>query len=398
MKLHLLCLVFIGIICSALPAFSQKKGCSALERHPITKKSLNSKHIDSSGRGLADNYYLWNQGAVIKVKFLSGSKAMQNKVKAAASEWQTYANVKFLYVTTGPANIRIRLGKGNGHDSYVGTVSNLIDPRYETMNLDTADLTTSLSLKGTVLHEFGHALGLLHEHSSPISGIQWNKDSIYNVYWRRYQWDKETVDFQVFSVYRESNTNGSAYDPKSIMHYSVEEWETLDGYSVPWNYYLSPGDKELIAALYPKTGVRKNDVPRVAISNYKEMTLFTNKEKGGLSLYPVFDLTAYGRSGKVFLMAEFFDENGDPIEDSDGKYSFENRVAALRSIRTLPGKKFSYNKLKKDFEIFIPYDQLEMEENEGTISIMFRVVLESDDGDYKDMFYGPAASYSLSVK
>jgi len=31
----------------------------------------------------------------------------------------------------------------------------------------------------TVLHEFGHALGLIHEHQSPFKGgFEWNKDEV----------------------------------------------------------------------------------------------------------------------------------------------------------------------------------------------------------------------------
>jgi len=30
---------------------------------------------------------------------------------------------------------------------------------------------------GTVLHEFGHALGLIHEHQNPASGgFKWNRE------------------------------------------------------------------------------------------------------------------------------------------------------------------------------------------------------------------------------
>ena len=34
----------------------------------------------------------------------------------------------------------------------------------------------------TVMHEFGHALGLIHEHQSPFKGMfEWNKDEVCDV-------------------------------------------------------------------------------------------------------------------------------------------------------------------------------------------------------------------------
>ena len=33
--------------------------------------------------------------------------------------------------------------------------------------------------RGTILHEFGHALGLIHEHQSPASGgFEWDREEV----------------------------------------------------------------------------------------------------------------------------------------------------------------------------------------------------------------------------
>ena len=33
-------------------------------------------------------------------------------------------------------------------------------------------------LRRVVLHEFGHALGLIHEHQNPEGGIEWNEPAV----------------------------------------------------------------------------------------------------------------------------------------------------------------------------------------------------------------------------
>ncbi|HEY1067806.1 MAG TPA: M43 family zinc metalloprotease, partial [Pirellulales bacterium] len=33
-------------------------------------------------------------------------------------------------------------------------------------------------VRSVVLHEFGHALGLIHEHQNPCSQIKWNRDAV----------------------------------------------------------------------------------------------------------------------------------------------------------------------------------------------------------------------------
>jgi hypothetical protein len=404
MKRKFKLLLLPGALFLSFASFAQHtKSCSTMEKMAMLKKGV-STHIDSAGRGLADNYYLWDPGQTLKVKFLSGSPRLQAITKSAASEWLKYANVKFQWVTQGDADIRVLLGKDEGHNSYVGTVCKLIDQTEQTMNLDTTDFfdyythrLNEVGMRGTVMHEFGHALGLLHEHSSPISGIQWNKDSIYKVYWTRYGWDKETVDAQVFETYLASYTNGTAYDPKSIMHYSIEPWETLNHFYVDWNYYLSNGDKQLIAALYPPKGTtRINDVPHIKITNFTRLSVAENKTKGGLSIYPVFDMTASGKAGKFYLITEFFDENFDYIPDTDGQYSFENRVVTFREVNTVPGKKVSFNKTKKDMEIFIPYNQIEVSDRSKPIYLRFRVIHITPEGEVKDEFYANPSAFSFS--
>ncbi len=50
-------------------------------------------------------------------------------------------------------------------------------------------------LARVVIHEFGHALGCLHEHQNPEGGIQWNIPGVY-IYNRSKQWsDSQIVQY-----------------------------------------------------------------------------------------------------------------------------------------------------------------------------------------------------------
>lgn len=355
---------------------SQKYGCSA-EVPDNTKKV----HIEdtASGRGLADNYYLWENGKTIYIKFLSGSKAMQEKVKAIAKEWEKYANLKFEFVSVGASNIRINLDDKGGHNSMIGTLANMAAADERTMNFDTTDFKTFTIMRRTVLHEFGHAIGLLHEHYSPVSGIQWNKDVVYAELKKSQGWDKATVDANLFQQYNVSYTNGTTYDKVSIMHYPVFARWTTNNYSVNWNNELSVGDIALINSLYPKTGERQNEVPRFSVSDFTNISVVKNDTKNGLCLYPSFKLNTAGKSARVYFIAFFYDENGEAIRKETETYNINNVAATFKSSVVTAGKTISANKnSSNDFELFIPYSELPVVKGKNNFQVEFRVYLQDD--------------------
>ena len=60
------------------------------------------------------------------------------------------------------------------------------------------------------------------------------------------------VDSNVFEQLDKNSSKYSQYDPKSIMHYTVNARHTLDGFSVGNNNKLSAIDKEYISEVYPR--------------------------------------------------------------------------------------------------------------------------------------------------
>ncbi|PKV48643.1 astacin (peptidase family M12A) [Aquimarina sp. MAR_2010_214] len=195
----------------------------------------------------------WEPGQTIRVKFLNGSNYLQSKVKQYAVQWEDHANVKFEFVSSNSsANIKIGFGNYNnakGYWSYLGTASNnqSHSMHYQYFNNSTSDT----EFRRVIVHEFGHALGLIHEHQNPVAGINWNKEVVYEYYQRTQGWSRAQVDNNLFRRYSASTTNYSAYDSKSIMHYPIPAAHTTDGVAVGSNTRLSATDKSFIARIYP---------------------------------------------------------------------------------------------------------------------------------------------------
>src|SRR4051794_13293800 len=70
----------------------------------------------------------WQTTQSITIQFLAGSAALQERVKKVALEWLEVVNLKFVFVNSGPADIRIDFIQGKGSWSYLGTVCRSIDP------------------------------------------------------------------------------------------------------------------------------------------------------------------------------------------------------------------------------------------------------------------------------
>ncbi|MDZ4619187.1 M12 family metallopeptidase [Bacillus cereus] len=221
----------------------------------------------------------WSPGRTLKIKFLDGHPEIQQKVKEHAMEWTKHANIHFDFIQDGNAEIRISF-KHKGSWSYVGT--DCLNPNLSqndaTMNygwftLDTKDEEYSR----TVLHEFGHALGLHHEQMRPDSGIPWDKEAVYQDYMKcdirnvDPCWTKEEVDQNVFELLDLTLMNYSRYDKDSIMQYPIPDRHTIGDFEIGFNRQLSPLDKEFIGKFYPfnPATVAKMDFLNIATTSEK---------------------------------------------------------------------------------------------------------------------------------
>ncbi|KAI0532318.1 Metalloprotease [Xylaria digitata] len=197
----------------------------------------------------------WRPGKTLRVRFLSGgTRHVRERVKQYANMWSMYANIHFQFVEAGDSEIRIVFLSNSASWSYIGT--DALAPALKgkaTMQYGWFDdKTPEDEFSRTILHEFGHALGCVHEHSQPNSDIQWNKPLVIASYYREQGWSPDQVEHNVF--YRYSFADGiraTGFDATSIMEYPIPPEFTTNGFTAGRNAQLSTRDIEFIRRMYP---------------------------------------------------------------------------------------------------------------------------------------------------
>jgi len=197
----------------------------------------------------------WNAGDVITVSFLDGDPNVQQKVQQVAQTWTTpqLARLTFDFrKNTTDTFVRISF-KYSGSWSVIGTTcKQMTDKTQPTMNYGwLTPQSGDDEIQRVVLHEFGHAIGLIHEHQNPGSKINWNKANVYrDLSQPPNSWSKATIDHNMFEPYAKAETNFTKVDGLSIMMYPIPKTWTTDGFSAGLNGTLSDTDKKFIHDQY----------------------------------------------------------------------------------------------------------------------------------------------------
>jgi hypothetical protein len=235
---------------------------------------------------------MWMNGSTLRVRFMGGTSAEQAKAREQAAWWSAVANLKFDFNNASDAEIRIKFDPDDGAWSYIGTDNRGIPLNEPTMNLGFLD-------GGTAAHEFGHAIGLAHEHQNPEGGIQWNEQVVIREMAKSPNfWNEQTTRHNILRRYAADQINGTVFDPDSIMLYFFPADWTLNGIGTKANEVLSQLDKAFIAGAkaYPKTGAVVSDAVELKVNAARR----TAAEIGKFGEEDLFTFTA-AQDGKYVI-------------------------------------------------------------------------------------------------
>ncbi len=199
----------------------------------------------------------WAPGATVRGRFLDGSAKMKKKVTAIAKEWEKYADIKIKFVTSGDAEVRISFYADSGSWSAVGRDAlnaSYFPVHQPTMNYGwLRDTTADEEYHRVVTHEFGHALGCIHEHQQPKFTRKWDVAAVMKYFSGPPNfWSAADIKSNVLDKYSSSGIAATAFDPKSIMLYSFDGKLFADGLGpTNENTTVSSTDIKMIKQMYP---------------------------------------------------------------------------------------------------------------------------------------------------
>jgi len=246
----------------------------------ITDKEIEKQLISQNNRtsvkdvrALIHKAKIWKI-KTINVKFLEGLIYEKTWVeKVVKEDFEPFVGLTFNFQPkeSDDEHILITFRKNKGTYSYIGTDC-LNKKTEETMNFAWIDppkkhfkykgklyrVPSNASRNGntfgaSILHEFGHVIGLVHEHKHPTHSIKWDLEKVYEKYKGAPNfWKNDKIKSQFIDRYDEEEVNGTAYDKDSIMLYFFPPDMTTDGMYMKANHRLSPKDKEIMLKHYPK--------------------------------------------------------------------------------------------------------------------------------------------------
>jgi len=214
-----------------------------------------------------------NDGSALKIdpieyeiRKLTPEKAVEKIVKERI---QPIVNLKFKFVESN-GDVRISFDPKKGAYSLLGI--DCKDSKEEaTMNLGWLDA-------GTIIHEFGHVLGMIHEHQNQKGkSIDWDKEEVYKWANETQGWDKDTTYHNILQKYDHNQLNASDFDPQSVMLYFFPPQLTNNNEGTNNNHTLSREDVVYISKIYPGGKMSPNEFYEYAYGESISGSIFSMK-------------------------------------------------------------------------------------------------------------------------
>lgn len=215
----------------------------------------------------------WTPGSSLRVCFLGGTQGLNSFVANVAKAWNGIgANISLNFGPLGDprrcqpgvnADIRVTYNNQGQNWSRYGVDSVLTRRGWNdaSLHLDFRYINSDYG-RGTILHEFGHALGMYHEHQKPVENgceNEFNWPVVYSNMYARNGWDRALTDSQIRPI---SDLGYIVYsdgiDRSSVMLYAFAANELANGtgsrcYTPRNNNAISQGDIAVLQAAYSNT-------------------------------------------------------------------------------------------------------------------------------------------------
>ena len=261
-----------------------------LPPHLESRRSENNDALLLGAVGQGQDYYLtltrFEPGEPIRVCFFEGSVQLRKRIATVANRWAEVSETSLKLDFGDPAAPRlcssrefnhIRVGfRYKGYWSMVGRESvELVPQNEQSMNFARFNINPpgDARFERLVLHEFGHALGLYHEHQNEIARC----DQEYN--WTVVEselqgdpnfWTPEQVTHNMRP--KPGQGEPGPFDVKSIMIYAFPSKFYVKGEAsscfATEGSVLSDGDMAGIRKLYPKDFAAIGATRRAALDQY----------------------------------------------------------------------------------------------------------------------------------
>lgn len=206
---------------------------------------------------IANTGKLWKKGSTINVTFKDGTPEIKAEVEKYATEWTKYANLNFKFYNSAKdipkkesADIVITFNT-QVNTSAVGTDSKYVSKSDASMNLGILDDVHINTRRSIILHEFGHAIGLQHEHQHKNRTLQFDETKTIEACRTKINFTEEMCRMFIIQTIPANEAYFSKYDLLSIMHYTLHSDFFKSPMDMKSNLSLSLTDKVEIAKMYP---------------------------------------------------------------------------------------------------------------------------------------------------